>query len=559
MWASLFSAMTMLLPVMSARGEIQNDAIGFSTNHVFESSQAGEHIDTMTGNMTLTIPIGPRYQLHDGFGYGLTLYYNSRIWEHVCPVNEFDYCPGELLGSQSYGLGVSFWPARIYHKAGDKSYAYRLVLEDGSEHFFCDGHLSEDNCQGNYTIDQSRMWIGAEASGAWTVYPGDGRKIILGHVIGGEDEVALVSRIESIRRKPDGTATQWVNFNYRSALSDQFDTITDSQNRTIQFRYGGDEVAIDFPGFAATESPSGTAPPSTYKLHLASLYVHDPSDYEEGHHHVFPTTVLSSVEYPGLGSGEKYQFNYDRDTSQPRGWMLRRTLPTGAVSDYYYHEYSTSPKKPRHTELYLKTLTSGTQTYRWSWTRFQGSLYTEVGGGEEIFYQGSNPNYVRMLDPFSNLTTSRFGYTIYSNDNFVCPGGECANNWYDGLLLETRSYVGPQPDDNRLARSADYTWDLDKVGSTPKMFQYRAPRVSWPTPKPTANSVAVNTKQTEQLSVTPAGGNYPGHSSTTKSSDYVGTQPRRQDEYRNGALYRTTITDWAGSFEFRPSHNFVEV
>jgi hypothetical protein len=82
MWASLFSAMTILLPVMSARGEIQNDAVGFSTNHVLESAQAGENVDVMTGNLTLTIPLGPRYKLTDRFSYGVTLTYNSKVWEH---------------------------------------------------------------------------------------------------------------------------------------------------------------------------------------------------------------------------------------------------------------------------------------------------------------------------------------------------------------------------------------------------------------------------------------------------------------------------------------------
>jgi hypothetical protein len=47
-----------------ARAEVQNNTLGFSPNHVFDSSTPGESIDVMTGNMTLSIPIGPRYKLN---------------------------------------------------------------------------------------------------------------------------------------------------------------------------------------------------------------------------------------------------------------------------------------------------------------------------------------------------------------------------------------------------------------------------------------------------------------------------------------------------------------
>src|SRR5260221_9952386 len=108
------------------RAEVQNDAIGFSTNHVFESADTGEHIDVMTGNLTLTIPLGPRYKLTDDFSYGVTLYYNSKIWEHDCPVvnpgsSAVPICPGALPDFDSYGLGFSMVPGRVYHHAKDRS------------------------------------------------------------------------------------------------------------------------------------------------------------------------------------------------------------------------------------------------------------------------------------------------------------------------------------------------------------------------------------------------------------------------------------------------------
>ena len=125
----------------TAWAEIQNDLVGFSPNHVFESAEAGEHIDVMSGNLTLTIPIGPRIKLSENFSYGVTLYYNSKIWEHECPtwyVSPRPPCPGTLPTDTTVGLGFSILPGRVYHHANDKAYVFRLQLEDGSENFFCD-------------------------------------------------------------------------------------------------------------------------------------------------------------------------------------------------------------------------------------------------------------------------------------------------------------------------------------------------------------------------------------------------------------------------------------
>src|SRR5881394_553693 len=64
-----------------ARAEFQNDQVGFSPHHVFESSNEGENVDALTGNLTLTIPLGPTIKLNDILSYGVTLTYNAKQWE----------------------------------------------------------------------------------------------------------------------------------------------------------------------------------------------------------------------------------------------------------------------------------------------------------------------------------------------------------------------------------------------------------------------------------------------------------------------------------------------
>jgi len=329
------------------RAEIQNDAVGFSTNHVFESSQAGEHIDTMTGNMTLTIPIGPRYKLHDGFSYGVTLYYNAKIWDHECPENagENTPCPGDIIAPDTYGLGFSIWPARVYHKERDKEWVYRVVLEDGSEHMFCETDYYDESCDVGFTQDAARMRVekittAGDAFLGWDVYPNDGRKLILRqrvNVADPESKDALVTRIESVERIPNLSvpqdqweAAQWVDYNYQGTGSWALSSITDSQQRTIEFVDTANGREIRFPKFSAEEDPVPSAK-AVYTLHRAALTVYDPADGVTGSYVPSPM-VLDSISYPPeLPNVEPYRFAYTRGTAPARGWMLQRTIPTGAV------------------------------------------------------------------------------------------------------------------------------------------------------------------------------------------------------------------------------------
>lgn len=556
--------------------EIQNDAIGFSTNHVFESSQAGENIDTMTGNMTLSIPIGPRYKLHDTFSYGVTLYYNAKIWDHECPEDATinTPCPGELIAPDTYGLGFSIWPARIYHKPLDKVYVYRVVMEDGSEHMFCDPSNNQfPDCESPFTIDSARMRVEELRSGniwtGWVVYPGDGRKIILQEPAG-PDRAAYVTKIESVE-----AATQWVSYNYDHSVghrSGALVSISDSQDRVIEFGGGNDGLEIRFPKFTAQETLSSQK--TVYTLQIGGFSVYDPADGvgQDIPDDAINTRVLSAILYHDLQPTESYRFAYSRGTvdEHPRGWMLQRTIPTGAVTDYFYQQYWTSKKRPYHTELTMKRLTTGTgasaKSFQWTWKRFSGQLIYEApapGHGmdespqEAKSFRGSNPHYVRMLDPFGNLTTYRFHYTLYNDVG--CPAGDCPNNWDDGLLYEVATYAGPQPDDNRLIQLTTHAWEADRhsVTDAPKMFQYRAGRsVSSPA---SCNSMVKKAYQKEERTIVPSSSSFSGRISVIKSSDFLIGRPRQRDEYLNGSLYRSTYTDLDPNDGSVDAHRFVRV
>ena len=219
--------------VPQVRAEVQNDLVGFSPNHIFDSTDQGEHIDVMTGNLTLTIPIGPRYKLAGNFEHGITLYYNSKIWRHECPLTvPPSVCEGQLPLDTQFGVGFSISPGRVYHHPLDKPYVYRMVLEGGSEHFFCEGNIPENSeCPrgaggfgwGLRTLDGSNIHVQGFGTG-WLATLPDGRKIEFMHQLATGEDLATKIRM--------GTDV-WVEYKYTDPENPTHITsIEDSSGRT---------------------------------------------------------------------------------------------------------------------------------------------------------------------------------------------------------------------------------------------------------------------------------------------------------------------------------------
>ena len=294
------------------RAEIQNDAIGFSTNHVLESSQAGENIDVMSGNLSLTIPLGPRYKLTDRFSYGVTLTYNSKIWEHDCTnTADWESCNGTLVAPSTYGLGFNIWPARAYKKSTDKSYVRRLVLNDGAEHFFCAG-AGGPGCQYGSAEEQGlpttlgterylvkRLQVGPTFAG-YEVYPGDGTRMILGRVLNATNEEAVVTRIETIEEDGNEDAVQWVEYNYSGG--DALSSIHDKQGREIVFGsspYGGLEIRFQMISTSGGSTVLVPAEKAVYTLMFGGGSIKDPSDNLINFDN---RNFLTEIWFPGLTS-----------------------------------------------------------------------------------------------------------------------------------------------------------------------------------------------------------------------------------------------------------------
>src|SRR5438093_13325048 len=69
------------LPTGVLRAQNENETVWFRANHAFESGNFGENIDILNGGLNLATPIGPHFQINSRLGYGVTLSYNSKVWD----------------------------------------------------------------------------------------------------------------------------------------------------------------------------------------------------------------------------------------------------------------------------------------------------------------------------------------------------------------------------------------------------------------------------------------------------------------------------------------------
>lgn len=64
---------------------------GFNPEQVYQAADIDD-VNLFNGNLTINLPIGPRYPVRDGFGYQFQLTYNSKIWSFVsCSPNPDDF------------------------------------------------------------------------------------------------------------------------------------------------------------------------------------------------------------------------------------------------------------------------------------------------------------------------------------------------------------------------------------------------------------------------------------------------------------------------------------
>ncbi|MEM8998080.1 MAG: hypothetical protein AAGF23_25080, partial [Acidobacteriota bacterium] len=178
-----------------------------------------DHISPFDGNLILTIPIGGQYPLRPGFTYGLTLFYNGKVWD-------VDYQPN----SQNLAFDRTYEPHRGYNAGvgwtltlgqllapqaviNDGNSRWTYVSPDGARHdFYSELHPGESQVGSSFTRNNSYLRMRVQGADRIVEMPDGSRHFFRDPVDG--------TGIWRLRRLEDafgnwlivdyGTVNQWI-------------------------------------------------------------------------------------------------------------------------------------------------------------------------------------------------------------------------------------------------------------------------------------------------------------------------------------------------------------
>ncbi|KDA53241.1 hypothetical protein EG19_07075 [Thermoanaerobaculum aquaticum] len=246
--------LTFLLFVVAAFAQHPNLQVGFKPEQAYQVGEI-DSVDLFNGTVSLQIPIGQSYPLNAGMSYGLSVSYNSKVWEYgiqifsTCQPPYDDVSVPQAFPSRRSNAGLGFrlslgdlnppWTSR-------NAWAqWVYVSPDGAEHRFYQTLLpSETDTDATvwYTRDNSylRLKLSNPATcnnnltyqTAVVEFPDGSRHTF--ETVSTCSSTYLLRKIEGPFRDGSGNPTNWVAINYApvgSAEPTQW-TISDSHGRT---------------------------------------------------------------------------------------------------------------------------------------------------------------------------------------------------------------------------------------------------------------------------------------------------------------------------------------
>lgn len=399
-----YTASFLLLVLLSVTASLAIDdnlTKGATNNHVFEQGVWGESIDTLSGALNLTIPIGPEYRVSGDLSFQLNLAYNNKFW-HLDDLDNDgtwqDRHRPRLSGRGQAGLGFMLQMGRKYQhmnraRCDGATTDEETIFEDstGAAHPY-------DFASGVPALaDGSYMWA------SWSrINMPDGTRYLMNHLVYDlrkEDAVPdaqdplwheclpdyageepwetdidtneyrglYVTRIEGRNRRADGSAFNHAEIEYETApgMRHLMKRITPYRNgvadtaRAVVFENSKEDPRnpanslamgyvkrITLPVFSSDPSIVRTA---TYTFDYTAADVWDAFAVSSGFNPAFTPfdntenryedmLLLTRITFP---EGYTMEFGYTGTEFQGKnvGFVQARTLPTGARIEYDYRLY----------------------------------------------------------------------------------------------------------------------------------------------------------------------------------------------------------------------------
>lgn len=468
---------TVSLPSAAFAQQDANVERGFAPEKLYERGISGiDHINEFSGNLVVTIPIGPSFTVNGGLTYSLTLVYNAKLWNM--------YSAPEVKG----GPPVPFAELNPYDNAGvgwrltlgelkpsldpSNSSGLDYVGPDGGEHSFRKEnlHLGEPIAAQHdtwYTRDGSYLRLKKISGSVYEVESGDG----------------TIHRFEASGTQPPYRLTQ---------IRDRFGnlvTITPLVNPTrwrikdihrthyVYFKTVAGRQVVDKVELAAFGSPSAKA---TYTFNYANTTIHEHcGDFQAQTPTQRAAALLTSVSLPADGgsyetggvSGYHTTCSEGGVTIQDLPGALRKLkLPTGGELAWTYQNHNYPVRgifTPGEPSLEV-TQTLGVKTRRVldASGNCVGSCTWTYAAGQT----GAFPNrrrWVRVTSPAGDDTVYHFDLTTqlststWTGWEYGLPFNKSTPNG-SGYYLSKEIYEGPQSPANKK-RSIYIDYEHDKL------------------------------------------------------------------------------------------------
>jgi YD repeat-containing protein len=480
--------------------EHANQQRGFVADKVYNFSGI-DSVNVFNGNLTLTIPIGAAYPVSSVLSQGITLSYNSKVWDYQYNSSQVFRCgawqgPGNIsypaghpyhVNNAGFGWTLSMGRLLLPENTGGTSHV-TYIAPDGSSHGFSERPRSEDT----FTD-----WSNAESNLEAIGYSFESNLRLKKYRSG-------TSGFYRVVEFPDGTRHTFTADGYVSTMQDRFGnmvlltrgtnaagekilSIHDPQHkRTSEIVYKtwtGSNVQyfntdivdrIELSSFTTSENENTPAPRAVYQF---KYHAEGGSDANAPIDRACKTDYVgeycdATMNLPVLrqlilpdGSKYKFDYNYRNEGNCEQGTIKEMVLPTGGTITWKHGDYWMPANacaivgNPRDytTGVREKTLDDGTGvTKTWKYNAASGPIVKNRGTAcEEIYLPGgelpyrperTETEYVikSFTDPLGR-TTQHFFSTWTDIE-----GSE--NTEYDYGLPFTRTHKAPSNSNRHLSR-----------------------------------------------------------------------------------------------------------
>ncbi|MEO8277236.1 MAG: hypothetical protein ABI639_13565, partial [Thermoanaerobaculia bacterium] len=314
---------------------------GFDPEKVYQFGDF-DNVNLLNGNVVLTIPIGGSYPVGgsgaSGFDYGLTLVYNSKVWDFKNEIY-FDPQEGNRWATKSLpnrrsnaGMGWSLSLGQLLSATDPANDANTIlyVEPDGSEHTF-PGPLHETDASdgSSYTRDGSYLRL-SPFGGGYRVESPDG-------------SFREFNSLYMLTRIADRGGNQLAVTYPDIATTGLTWTLTDSQGRiqTVKFKnVTSDGLTAKFVDFVSLTAFGGTTATYTFTYTQKTTERHCLSD-REAYSGTASVPMLTSLTLP---DGSVWALDYFLDDSFPgpscrMGAVKSVVLPTLGKVEYDYLDW----------------------------------------------------------------------------------------------------------------------------------------------------------------------------------------------------------------------------